>query len=325
MSQFDEREDEKQQRLRRGANESGPRIVADQAQGMESAIEPGSLTAVALDFQGVFGNQMVGTALGSESMNGLEGVMATQLGAAVAGVGAWAQSEVGSNQGICRALRHAQSGETPLKAPRNLGQGGSPLPAEVRQRMEAAMGHDFSHVRIHTDGSAQTDATQIHAHAFTTGSHIYFGTGEYQPGTVKGDRLLAHELTHVMQHDEHRLTLPSAGRDVSMPTDHTEVEAYANERRVLSALQSVDDALDTGTADSTLSPMRTTDEIVGLVAESAAVQAWAPAACIERSRTHKTQPTITPQIPWRSATYPSRQAMVFKAAGVGPKRSSQAR
>jgi hypothetical protein len=240
---------------------------------MESAIEPGSLTAVALDFQGVFGNQMVGTALGSESMNGLEGVMATQLGAAVAGVGAWAQSEVGSNQGICRALRHAQSGETPLKAPRNLGQGGSPLPAEVRQRMEAAMGHDFSHVRIHTDGSAQTDATQIHAHAFTTGSHIYFGTGEYQPGTVKGDRLLAHELTHVMQHDEHRLTLPSAGRDVSMPTDHTEVEAYANERRVLSALQSVDAALDTGTADPTLSPMRTTDEIVGLVAESAAVQA----------------------------------------------------
>ena len=63
----------------------------------------------------------------------------------------------------------------------------------------AASGYDFSHVRIHTDGRAAESARQINAQAFTVGNHIVFDAGEYAPQTEPGQRLLAHELTHVVQ------------------------------------------------------------------------------------------------------------------------------
>jgi hypothetical protein len=61
------------------------------------------------------------------------------------------------------------------------------------------MGSDFSAVRIHTDAAANTVATDINARAFTYRNHIGFARGEYDPGSSAGRRLLAHELTHVMQ------------------------------------------------------------------------------------------------------------------------------
>src|SRR5215213_2938133 len=64
----------------------------------------------------------------------------------------------------------------------------------------AHSGHyDFSHVRVHSDGQAAAAARAVHARAFTVGSTIVFGQGEYSPHTAGGQRLLAHELTHVMQ------------------------------------------------------------------------------------------------------------------------------
>ena len=124
----------------------------------------------------------------------------------------------------------------------NLG-GGKALDPETRARFEAAMNHDFSHVRIHTDGTAQARASEVNAHAFAVGNHIFFSSGAFQPGTPDGDRLIAHELTHVVQHDEHRVGRLPGDRDVSRPTDPTEVEAYANERRVSAELGKVDQAL----------------------------------------------------------------------------------
>ena len=61
------------------------------------------------------------------------------------------------------------------------------------------MGHDLSHARVHVDNSASRAAAGIQARAYTSGSHIGFGAGEYRPGTRAGDHLLAHELSHVVQ------------------------------------------------------------------------------------------------------------------------------
>jgi hypothetical protein len=76
---------------------------------------------------------------------------------------------------------------------------GEPLPAMTRQRMENAFGHNFSRVRIHRDAEAGEISRQLSALAFTHGSHIYFGNGRYDPDRSSGKRLLAHELTHVVQ------------------------------------------------------------------------------------------------------------------------------
>jgi hypothetical protein len=63
----------------------------------------------------------------------------------------------------------------------------------------ANRGFDFSQVRIHTDAQAAESARSVNAAAYTVGRDIVFGTGQYQPHTRQGQRLLAHELTHVAQ------------------------------------------------------------------------------------------------------------------------------
>lgn len=77
--------------------------------------------------------------------------------------------------------------------------GGKPLSDDVRQPMEKAFGTDFSGVKIHTDNQANTLNRSLSARAFTTGSDIFFRSGEYNPSTSGGQELLAHELTHVVQ------------------------------------------------------------------------------------------------------------------------------
>ncbi len=77
--------------------------------------------------------------------------------------------------------------------------GGQPLPAGTRAAMESAFGADFGGVRIHTDSQSDTLNESLSARAFTTAKDIFFGQGEYSPGSAEGERLLAHELTHVVQ------------------------------------------------------------------------------------------------------------------------------
>ncbi|NOZ70117.1 MAG: DUF4157 domain-containing protein [Deferribacteres bacterium] len=76
---------------------------------------------------------------------------------------------------------------------------GQPLPDTDRSFMERRFGADFSGVRVHTDSNAVQMNRQLNAQAFTHGRDIYFGAGRYSPGTSSGRRLLAHELTHVVQ------------------------------------------------------------------------------------------------------------------------------
>lgn len=85
---------------------------------------------------------------------------------------------------------------------------GQPLPGGVRTRMESAFGADFSSVRLHADAAAAQLSQQLHARAFTLGEHVAFGAGEFQPGTIVGDALIAHELAHVVQQGGSLAELP---------------------------------------------------------------------------------------------------------------------
>jgi hypothetical protein len=76
---------------------------------------------------------------------------------------------------------------------------GSPLPDDARAFMAPRFGADFGGVRIHTGGEAVQMSKELKAQAFTHGQDVYFGAGRYEPATDAGKRLLAHELTHVVQ------------------------------------------------------------------------------------------------------------------------------
>jgi hypothetical protein len=78
---------------------------------------------------------------------------------------------------------------------------GSPLDESTRSFMESRFGYDFGKVKIHADEVAARSANSVNALAYTIGNDIVFGQGQYQPNTPDGRRrrLLAHELTHVVQ------------------------------------------------------------------------------------------------------------------------------
>jgi hypothetical protein len=76
---------------------------------------------------------------------------------------------------------------------------GEPLPASTRARFESRFQHDFSDVRVHAGDAAARSADALDASAYTSGPHIVFGRGQYATRSRDGDRLLAHELTHVVQ------------------------------------------------------------------------------------------------------------------------------
>lgn len=106
---------------------------------------------------------------------------------------------------------------------RSLRDGGMPLPDSVRNFFEPRFEHDFSQVRIHTDQRADSLARSLSARAFTTGSHIAFGAGQYEPQSSAGRRLIAHELTHTIQQTNGGKVAPrparaSPARNGSSPT-----------------------------------------------------------------------------------------------------------
>lgn len=79
--------------------------------------------------------------------------------------------------------------------------GGAPLPGGIRNDMEGAFGEDFSDVRIHNDSHAHELSRSVHARAFTVGNDVFFKKGMYDTSSTEGTKLLAHELTHVVQQD----------------------------------------------------------------------------------------------------------------------------
>jgi hypothetical protein len=87
----------------------------------------------------------------------------------------------------------------PQAVQQTLASTGSALEPSLRHDMERRFGHDFSQVRLHSDGLADQSAREVHANAYTAGRHIAFAAAAYAPQTSQGRRLLAHELTHVVQ------------------------------------------------------------------------------------------------------------------------------
>jgi Domain of unknown function (DUF4157) len=104
---------------------------------------------------------------------------------------------------------------------------GSPLEHSVRGRMERAFGQDFGRVRLHTGAGATASARSLNAHAYTVGEDIVFQGAAYNPHTNAGRRMLAHELTHVLQQRSGRVpgTPGADGITISDPTDAFEQEA----------------------------------------------------------------------------------------------------
>ncbi|HWM90511.1 MAG TPA: DUF4157 domain-containing protein [Thermoanaerobaculia bacterium] len=88
------------------------------------------------------------------------------------------------------------SGPAPLPG---ASSGGPSLDPATRGFMESRLGHSFGSVRIHADAAAGDRAQGLSAKAFTVGQDLYFGHGEYAPGTESGRALIAHELAHVVQ------------------------------------------------------------------------------------------------------------------------------
>lgn len=95
------------------------------------------------------------------------------------------------------------------------GGAGQPLPEDTQTEMESSFGEDFSGVRIHADSGANQMNRSLNARAFTHGKDIYFKEGQYDTNSKEGQRLLAHELTHVVQQGEGENTV----RRVPNPTD----------------------------------------------------------------------------------------------------------
>jgi hypothetical protein len=100
---------------------------------------------------------------------------------------------------------------------------GAALDSGVQNRLSPGLG-DLSDVRVHTDSTAHNLNHAVSARAFATGSDVYFAQGEYKPNTSDGDKLIAHELAHVVQ----QRGAPTSGPlTVSNPGDAMENEADA--------------------------------------------------------------------------------------------------
>ena len=87
----------------------------------------------------------------------------------------------------------------PASVDRVLASSGRPLEPSLQQDMEQRFAHDFSRVRVYSGEVAEQSAREVSANAYTVGHNIIFGTGRFESGTQEGRRLIAHELTHVVQ------------------------------------------------------------------------------------------------------------------------------
>ena len=110
-----------------------------------------------------------------------------------------------------RVVQKARKAATPFRHAAGEERGAAPivgkvlhapgvaLDAATRAAMELPFRWDFSQVRVHAGSEAGRSAEAVHAAAYTAGRHIVFAPGEYAPHTTRGQKLLAHELAHVVQ------------------------------------------------------------------------------------------------------------------------------
>lgn len=124
-----------------------------------------------------------------------------------------------------RRLAEQQAFEAPEHVERTIeterGKG-RPLDHSSRLRMEGALGADLSDVRVHDDARSASMNQEISARAFTHGSDVFFGEGQYAPHTTDGQRLMAHELAHVIQQQSApKLEVGAADDPAELAADQT--------------------------------------------------------------------------------------------------------
>jgi hypothetical protein len=142
-------------------------------------------------------------------------MMATPAPPAVSGAPPRIQRFSGQSNGQMDAV--------PASVDHALAGPGRPLDPVLRQDMEQRFGYDFSRVRVHVGAAAEQSARAVNALAYTVGSHVVFGAGQYSPRTTEGQWLLAHELAHTAQQENSRALQPNGL--VSDPTNAFEREA----------------------------------------------------------------------------------------------------
>jgi len=136
-------------------------------------------------------------------------------------------SPVGIN-GHLLSAHESPAVDTVLRAPGEL------LDPHSCAVMERAFKHDFSRVRVHRDSFAADSAARLHARAYTVGADIVFGPGRYAPRTIDGQRLLVHELTHVVQQSGRVNRRQRSGEmSIGPADDPAEREAVRNESMIV--------------------------------------------------------------------------------------------
>lgn len=103
-----------------------------------------------------------------------------------------------------------------------LNSSGQPLDSATRNFFEPRFGHDFSRVRVHTDDRAAESARAVNAAAYTVGSDVVFSSGQFEPHSASGKKLLAHELAHTVQQQGHEGSAPAS---ITPEHDPSESEA----------------------------------------------------------------------------------------------------
>jgi Domain of unknown function (DUF4157) len=106
----------------------------------------------------------------------------------------------------------APAPEAPILGQKTLGR---PMAETTRMQMESHFGADFSGVRIHADRNAVQVSRALNAQALTIGNHIFFDMAKYDAGSAAGRRLLAHELSHVVQRQRGDVAPHVIQRDVA--------------------------------------------------------------------------------------------------------------
>jgi Domain of unknown function (DUF4157) len=113
---------------------------------------------------------------------------------------------------------------------------GQPLDRSTQALMQSRLGQDFGDVRVHSDGRATESAKAVNAHAYTVGTDVVFQSDKYAPETESGKKMLAHELTHVVQQKAGPVDGTSAGGGISIshPSDPFEQAAERNAEQAMS-------------------------------------------------------------------------------------------
>jgi hypothetical protein len=147
----------------------------------------------------------------------------------------------GNGNGNGSGISHsADISEAPPIVHQALRSSGKPLDDSVRPLMESRFGRDFSGVRVHNDTMAAESAGAVNALAYTAGEDVVFAAGQYKPESEAGQKLLAHELTHVVQQDRHPSLVRrqlAPGLSISMTPQYAAALSDADLAQQISALQ----------------------------------------------------------------------------------------